>query len=98
MRYIEELVETIDDELEGAKDYAEKYLQLKAEGDSWSTKFKELANTELSHALTIHDYAVQKIDELKRIYTAPVEMQEMWDTSHKKYIEKTAWIKQMLTM
>lgn len=99
MRMIGELVDFIDEELEGAKTYAEKSLQLKAEGvNDYSNKFKTLANQELDHANIIHEYAISQINKLNQVYTAPVEMQEAWDKSHKEYVEKTAWIKQMLTM
>jgi len=98
MRVIAELVDMLDEELEGAKDYSEKYLELKATNNSFSAKFKTLAEDELRHALVVHEYIVSKIDELKRVYTAPVEMQEIWDKKHAKYIEKVAWLKQMLTM
>lgn len=99
MKKIAELVDLIDEELEGAKTYAEKYVDFKAQGKGdWSNKFKNMANDELNHALVVHDLAIYEINELNRVYTAPVEMQEEWDKSHKKYIEKTAWIKQMLAM
>lgn len=98
MRAIAELVEMIDEELDGAKCYAEKALYLKSDNDPYSVKFRDMANAELQHSLTIHDYAMQKINQLKQVYEAPVEMQDMWDKSHKEYVEKTAWIKQMLSM
>ena len=44
MRMIGELVDFIDEEIEGAKTYAEKYLQLKAEGvNDYGNKFKSMA-------------------------------------------------------
>ena len=99
MRSIKNYVEAIDEELEGAKDYAEKYVERKAKGDMQSAnRYKEMANDELKHASYIHEWAVKEIDEISKVYTAPVEMQEAWEKSHKEYVEKTAWIKQMLAM
>lgn len=98
MKIIADLVDTIEEELEGAKDYSEKYLELKAENNPFASKFKGLADDELRHAMVIHEYAASKIDELSRVYTPPVEMQETWDKAHKKYIEKVAWIRQILSM
>ncbi len=46
----------------------------------------------------IHDRVVEEIEELRRVYTPPEEMMEKWDADHKKYIEKAAWIRQMLAM
>ena len=57
-----------------------------------------MANDELKHSGYIHEMAVQEIEELKKVYTAPSDMQEKWDKSHKEYVEKVAWIKQMLTL
>lgn len=99
MTKIKRLVDKIDEELDGAKEYAEDYISCKAKGNtSWAQKYKEMANDELRHAMNIHDKAVAEIEELNKVYTPPVEMQDAWDKSHKEYVEKTAWIKQMLTM
>ena len=46
----------------------------------------------------IHEWAVKEIQDISKVYTAPVEMQEAWDKSHKVYVETVAWIKQMLAM
>lgn len=99
MRMIEKLVCQINEEVEGAKHYAEKALLLKAEGDaSWSNRYKEMANDEIKHAAWIHDYTVQQIDKLKVVYQAPQEMREKWEREHTNYVEQVAWIKQMLNM
>ncbi len=89
----------IDEELEGAKCYAEKYVDFKAQGkNEWANKFKTMAADELSHATILHDVATAEINQLKTVYTAPPAMQEAWDRSHVEYVDKAAWVKQMLTM
>lgn len=99
MKIIKDLVEHIDEELESAKDYAEKYVECKAKGNiNNANKYKEMANDELKHASYIHEIAVAEISQVEKIYTAPVEMQEKWGKSHKEYVEKSAWIRQMLSM
>ena len=99
MTKIKHYVDKIDDEICGAKEYAEAYVEAKAKNNStWATRYKEMANDELKHATYIHDIATQEIDELSKVYQPPVEMQEKWDKSHKEYVEKVAWIKQMLSM
>ena len=99
MTRIKELVDKIDEELEGAKDYAEEYLTFKAKGDAtWANRYKEMSTDELKHAGYIHERAVAEIEELRKVYTPPEDMLAKWNSDHKKYIEKTAWIKQMLTM
>ena len=99
MRSIKKFVDAIDEELESAKEYAEQYVEHKAKNDmQTATRYKEMANDELKHANYIHEWAVKEIQELSKVYTAPVEMQEAWDKSHKMYVEQVAWIKQMLAM
>lgn len=99
MTKIQRLVDHIDDELCGAKDYAETYLEYKALGNmQWASKYKEMANDELKHAMYIHDITVSEIDTLSKVYTPPTEMEDKWEKSHKEYVEKVAWIKQMLAM
>lgn len=99
MTKIKHYVEQLDEEICGAKDYAEKYIEAKSKGNSgWANKYKEMANDELKHATYIHDIATQEIDELNKVFQPTVEMQEKWDKSHKEYVEKVAWIRQMLAM
>lgn len=99
MKKIAEYVDKIKEELCGAKDYAEMYVQFKSDGDTaWASKFKGMAEDELRHSMLIHDLAVAEIDKVGKVFTAPAEMQEAWEKSHKDYVEKSAWVKMMLTM
>lgn len=99
MRAIKKYVEMIDEEIESAKDYAEKYVEYKAKGDmTRANRYKEMANDELKHSNYIHEWAVKEIEEISKVYTPPVEMQEAWSKAHKEYVEKVAWIKQMLSL
>ena len=99
MKRIADFVTQIDEELEGAKCYAEEYLYRRASGDSsWASRYKEMASDELKHAGWVHDLAVAEIQKLGSVYQAPAEMQETWDKSHAKYVERAAWIRQMLAM
>lgn len=99
MRSIKMYVDAIDEEIEGAKDYAEKYVEAKAKGDmSKANRYKEMANDELKHSMYLHEWAVAAIDEVSRVYKAPSDMEEKWQKAHKEYVEKMAWVKQMLTL
>ena len=99
MRKIKRMAETIKDELCSAKDYAEEYLSEKAKNNPQiANRYKEMANDELKHAMYIHDFAVAEIESLRKIYTPPENMLEKWDKAHKEYVEKAAWVKQMLAM
>lgn len=99
MKVVKKMVDKIDDELMGAQEYAEKYVEAKSENESeWANRFRGMAEDELKHAMNMHDYAVQKIEKLRSVYQPSQEMLDKWDASHKQYVEKAAWIKQMLSM
>lgn len=96
MRYIGELTDWIEEEIEGAENYAEKYLEFKVNGNPFAGKFKQMAGDELQHAMVIHELATGEIEKMKAVYAPPVEMQEKWDKCHQKMVKKTEWIKEML--
>ena len=99
MKVIKEYVEAIDEELHDAKKYAEKYVECKAKGNMQAaTRYKEMSNDELKHAEFLHEWAVQEIQQIAKVFVAPAHMQETWDKAHKEYVEKAAWIRQMLAM
>ena len=95
-KYVEEIAEELDD----AKKYMEKALEYKAMGNTTRyTKYKEMSMQELNHAMNLHEFAVQDIEQLKTVYPdVPVDMQDAWDRSHIEFVEKAAWIKQMQAM
>ena len=99
MRKIAHFVHEIDEEIEDAKEYAEKYVEEKAKGQmSLANRYKEMASDELKHATYLHEMAVTEIEMVSKVFKAPVEMEKKWEEAHKEYVEKVAWIKQMLAM
>ena len=100
MRSIQKLAHRIHEELEDAQRYAELYVEKKAAGkQQWAGKFQKMAEDELQHAAYLHEFAVAEIDQLKTVFKSPpASMMDAWDAEHKAYVEKTAWIKQMLSM
>lgn len=99
MKVIQEYVWKIADEIEDAKDYAEKYLYHKAYNNTKYAKYySEMANDELKHATYIHEIATETIAKLETTYKPTEEMRETWNKSHAEYVEKVAWIQQMLKM
>ena len=74
-------------------------MECKAKGNiQVANRYHEMSEDELKHAMYIHEWAVKEIEEISKVYTAPVDMLEKWEHEHKKYVEKVAWIKQMLLM
>jgi ribosome-binding protein aMBF1 (putative translation factor) len=100
MTKIKKYVADIAEELNSSKAYMEIALEYKALGDSTRyARYKEMSIQELAHAMTLHDYAVQDIEQLKTVYPEiPQKMLEKWDHSHIDFVEKAAWIKQMQSM
>ena len=99
MTRIKKLADQIKEELEGAKNYAEEALYYKSKGNGeWYSRYKSMAEDELKHAGYLHDRVVSEIEQLRNVMTPPEEMLQKWDHEHREYIEKAAWIKQMLAM
>ncbi len=99
MTKIKKFVEYICDELDDAKKYAEKFVELKAaEKNTLAARYKEMADDELKHARFLHDITVAEIEQLEKVFSPPEPMREIWEKSHREYVEKAAWIKQMLVM
>lgn len=99
MTIIKKMVDAIEEELEGAENYAEKYVECKAKGHSQkASHYKEMAEDELKHSSWLHEWAVQEIDELSKIYIPPPDMMEKWEKAHKEYVAKAALIRQMLAL
>lgn len=99
MKRIAKLVKMIDDELEGASCYSEKYIEYKADGImDIAEKYHKLAEDELEHSSVLHDIALDEIEKLNRVFTAPADMVEKWEKSHVDYVNRSAWIRQMLAM
>lgn len=100
MKKIKDLVEHIDDEIADAQHYAEDYVEKKVNGESsMASKYKEMATDELKHATYLHDYAVEEIKKFQLAnIKAPAEMTDAWETAHRRYVDKVAWVKQMLAL
>ena len=99
MRTIKYFVDALDEEIEGAKEYAEKYIECKAkENMNTASRFKEMSYDELKHASYIHEMAVSEIEKINKVFKPPESMIEKWEKAHKQYVEKAAWVRQMLEM
>ena len=97
MKKIQKYVSDIMEELDDAKAYAETALEYKASGNTTRyARYKEMSSQELAHAMSLHEFAVQDIEQLRAVYPeVPQSMLDKWDKSHIEFVEKSAWIKQM---
>lgn len=100
MTKIKKYVDGIAEELHDAKHYMETALEYKAMGNGERyNKYKEMSIQELGHAMALHDFAVQDIEQLKTVYPdVPQKMMDAWEKSHVDFVEKAAWIRQMQAM
>lgn len=99
MKMIDKMLKHLEEEVEGAKDYAEKYIECKArEHMNRANKYKEMATDELKHAGYLRDMDIADIEELKNVYTMSEAEEEAWEHGHKRLNEQMAIVKQMLSM
>ena len=97
LHLMEKMIGDVMEELDGAREYAEKYIENRAIGNvSRANKYKEMASDELRHASYAHEFAAQDMEELKKVTEIPVKDLERWEKAHKSYAESMAWIKRML--
>lgn len=100
MKKIKDYVDGIEDELCSAKEYMEKALWYKAKDNSERySRYKEMSIQELGHASNLHQFAMEDIERLEKVYPdIPEDMMKKWEDSHNEFVEKTAWIRQMQNM
>ena len=99
MTKIKKMSDQIMDEVCGAKEYAEMYVESKAKGNqTWANRYREMSLDELKHAQYIHEATVSEIEEIRRVVTPPQEMLDKWEKLHADYVDKAAWVRQMLAL
>ena len=99
MRMVEKMIERLKEEVDGAKEYAEKYIECKSRGNiSRASRYKEMAEDELKHAGFIRDMGMSDIEELRKIYKMTDSEEELIEHSHKHINEQMAIVRYMLAM
>ena len=98
MKIIMKLVELIDDELCGAKEYIKLAMHNREEHPGLADTFADLADAEMGHVSKLHDEVVKLIEEVReRDGEPPAGMLAVYDYEHKKQINKASKIKQMIS-
>ena len=98
MKIIIKLVDLIDDELCGAKEYIKLASRESSEHPGLANTFASLAEAEMGHVKALHDEVSKLIDEVReKEGEPPAEMLAVYDYEHKKQIDKANKIKQMIT-
>lgn len=97
MKYIDELVEKVKDEIEGAEEYAERYITYRANNSARASQFREMATQELHHATILRDYAIQDVEAIKKVHSLSEEEEERWEHCLKKIHERISVLQYMLS-
>ena len=99
MKKLDKMKCYVCEELDGATQYAEKYIEMKAAGNTaWANKFREMANDELNHAKYMYDWFNEQMNDIKKVYELSEGEEDEEEHLHKKYADKVAHVKHMLTM
>jgi DNA-binding transcriptional regulator YiaG len=97
MKIIEKMLHALSEEIEGAENYAEQYIEHKARGVMHkASRYKEMSLDELKHAEYLRDFYIIDVDAYKTVYSMSDAEVHQWEHGLKKCAEKMATIKLML--
>ena len=97
MKIIDDMIGRIDEEIDGAREYAEMYIQSKSKGEhTRASKYKDMAGDELRHASYLCEFATTDVDYIKKVYSLTVDDDIKWERAHKRFHERMAMVRQML--
>lgn len=99
MKIIETLSCMIDEEIEGAMNYAKHASMYKDENPILADTFIRIADEEMKHMMTLHSQVVAIIDDYKRKNGEPPEaMKTVYDILHQRHIDEAAKAKAAISM
>ena len=91
MKIIKELSELIEEEVEGAENYAKLASHYKAEHPQLAATFYDISLQEMHHVNMLHDEVTKLIREHRDKHgEPPVAMQAIYDWQHECQIKKIA--------
>ena len=97
MKVIAKIVDLIEDEIDGAQQYAELAIKYKTEHPRLAEKLHELAGVEMAHVKALHTEATRLIEETRqRDGEPPAAMLAIYEYEHQKQIKHAAEIKALL--
>ena len=99
MKLIQELSEMIEEEIDGAEEYAKCALRHKSDDPSLAQTFYDIAGVELEHVSMLHKQVTRIIEQHRREHgEPPAPMQAVYDYLHGKHIEEVAEVRHYLAM
>lgn len=94
MRIIKKLAGMIDEEIDGAMEYARDACQYRDDYPEIARMWAELAEQELRHINRLHEAVVEQIEEARASgKTLPAGMMEMYEWIHGRQIERVNAVK-----
>lgn len=94
MKIIAKLIDMIQDELDGAEEYAKCALEVKSEHPKLAAKFNELSAVEMQHMRALHGEVTRMIEEYRQKNgEPPADMLAIYRYEHEKHIKQAAQIK-----
>lgn len=99
MKIIKCLSEYIEEELDGAEEYAKKALKLKEEYPEVSDMLWIMSNEEMKHVQNLHAAVAKIIQQYRATDGEPPEgMMAVYNYLHEKYIDKAKEVKVLQEM
>lgn len=96
MTIIKRISEMIEEELDGAKEYAECALKNKDSHPQLSRVFYDISLQEMQHIDLLHNEVVKIIEAHRNNHgEPPAAMMAVWEYLHDKHIKKSTIIKVM---
>ena len=97
MKVIAKIVDLIEDEIDGAQQYAELAIKYRTEHPKLAEKLHELAGVEMSHAKALHTEAARLIEEARqRDGEPPAAMLAVYEYEHGKQIKHAAAVRALI--
>ena len=94
MKLIKKLSEMIEDELEGAEEYAKCAIKYKEENPLLAKTFYDISMDEMRHVTLFHGEVVRAIEQYRKEHgEPPAAMQAVYDYLHGKQIEEANEVK-----
>lgn len=99
MTIIKVLSDMIEDEIEGAREYARKALEYKDEHRELADTLYSISTEELDHITRLHNCVVQQINDYRQKNGEPPgAMQAVYEYLHGKHIDQVKGIKEYQSM